>query len=158
MDTVVTVPLTPWLSVTPLAASVRPRPSERAAFVAVGLGYFQRIPEVLRSLPTNRVTHTWGHKDFDSYADKDVVVVGGGSSALETAALLHEHGARVTVLVRKRVYWGGHGAREAQRKLIERIRVPISSKASASRKAVARAVGNDSAWSSGTTPRPCGVV
>ncbi len=95
--------------------------------VAVGLTYFPRIPEVLAGLPAGRVEHTWGRTDFDSYANKDVVVVGGGSSALEHAALLHEHGARVRVLARSRVYWGGHGPREWERKLIDRIRVPISS-------------------------------
>jgi FAD-dependent urate hydroxylase len=95
--------------------------------VAVGLSYFARIPEVLADLPADRLEHTWGYTDFDSYADKDVVVVGGGSSALETAALLHEHGARVQVLVRSQVHWGGRGAREWERSLIDRIRVPISS-------------------------------
>jgi len=94
--------------------------------VAVGLGYFQRIPEVLATLPSDRISHTWGRKDFPSFADKDVVVVGGGSSALETAVLLHEHGARVQVLARSAVRWGGRGVREWERGLIDRIRVPIS--------------------------------
>src|SRR5579864_6643991 len=80
--------------------------------VAVGQTYFPRIPEEFENLPSDRVSHTWGKKDFTSFADKDVVVIGGGSSALETAALLHEYNARVRVLVRNDVYWGGHGARE----------------------------------------------
>lgn len=95
--------------------------------IAVGLGYFQRIPEVLAGLPSERISHTWGRKDFPSFAGKNVVVVGGGSSALETAVLLHEHGARVQVLVRGDVRWGGKGLREWERNLIDRIRVPISS-------------------------------
>jgi cation diffusion facilitator CzcD-associated flavoprotein CzcO len=99
----------------------------RRVVVAVGLSYFPRIPEVLAGLPTDRIKHTWGYMDFDAYAHKDVVVVGGGSSALESAALLHEHGARVRVLVRGEVHWGGRGAREWERSLIDRIRVPISS-------------------------------
>jgi FAD-dependent urate hydroxylase len=57
-----------------------------------------------------------------------VVVVGGGSSALETATLLHEHGARVQVLARgSQLRWGGRGPRESERRLIDRIRVPASS-------------------------------
>jgi cation diffusion facilitator CzcD-associated flavoprotein CzcO len=95
--------------------------------VAVGLTYFPRIPEVLAGLPADRLTHTWGPKDFDSFADREVVVVGGGSSALETAVLLHEHGARVQVLARSDVHWGGHGPREWERSLIDRIKMPISS-------------------------------
>jgi thioredoxin reductase len=95
--------------------------------VAVGLTYFPHIPEVLTGLPTDRITHTWGRKDFPRFANHDVVVVGGGSSALETAVLLHEHGARVRVLARSDVHWGGHGPREWERSLIDRVKMPISS-------------------------------
>ncbi len=95
--------------------------------IAVGLTYFPRVPDVLATLPPSRLAHTWGPKNFDAYADTDVVVVGGGSSALETAALLHEHGARVRVLVRRQVNWGGRGVREWERSLLDRVRVPISS-------------------------------
>jgi hypothetical protein len=102
------------------------RARARRVVVGVGLGYFQRLPAVLAALPSERVSHTWGRKDFPSFADKDVVVVGGGSSALETAVLLHEHGARVQVLARSDVKWGGRGSREWERSLIDRIRVPIS--------------------------------
>src|SRR5262249_1929113 len=35
------------------------------------------------------------------FQNKDVTVIGGGQSALETAALLHEEGASVRLLVRK---------------------------------------------------------
>ena len=99
----------------------------RRVVVAVGLTYFPQIPDVLATLPADRVSHTWGPKNFDAYAEKDVVVVGGGSSALEAAALLHEHGARVRVLVRRQVSWGGRGLREWERSLVDRVRVPISS-------------------------------
>ncbi|MBV9354207.1 MAG: NAD(P)-binding domain-containing protein [Chloroflexi bacterium] len=98
----------------------------RRVVVAVGLGYFQRLPKVLEALPAELRSHTWGPKDFGSYAGQDVVVVGGGSSAMETAVLLHEHGARVEVLARTEVRWGGRGTREWERSLIDRVRMPIS--------------------------------
>jgi hypothetical protein len=95
--------------------------------VATGLSYLAHVPEVFAGLPSDRVKHTWGFGNFDAYAGKDVIVIGGGSSALERAALLHEHGARVRVLVRREVHWGGRGPREWERPLIDRIKMPISS-------------------------------
>jgi cation diffusion facilitator CzcD-associated flavoprotein CzcO/predicted ATP-grasp superfamily ATP-dependent carboligase len=95
--------------------------------VAVGLTYFAYVPDVFANLPPDRITHTWGQKNFAAYRDKDVVVVGGGSSALETATLLHEHGARVQVLARTGAHWGGRVPRDAKRSLIERLKLPVSS-------------------------------
>jgi cation diffusion facilitator CzcD-associated flavoprotein CzcO len=95
--------------------------------VAVGLTYFARVPEVLRELPPDRITHTWGQKDFSRFADLDVVVVGGGSSAIEAATLLHESGARVQVLARGEVYFGTRTPHDRDRTLIERVKLPLSS-------------------------------
>jgi cation diffusion facilitator CzcD-associated flavoprotein CzcO len=95
--------------------------------VATGLTHLAHVPDEFAGLPSERVKHTWGFGKFEAYADKDVIVIGGGSSALERAALLHEHGARVRVLVRREVHWGGRGLREWERPLIDRIKVPISS-------------------------------
>ncbi len=99
----------------------------RRVVMAIGLGYFPRIPLPLSLLPAGRVTHTWGHTDFDSFANKDVIVVGGGSSALESAVMLHEHGARVQVIARSGVHFAMRGLREWERSLVDRIRVPIAS-------------------------------
>jgi hypothetical protein len=99
----------------------------RRVVVAIGLGYFPRIPAPLDSLPSEVITHTWGHKDFDSLVGKDVIVVGGGSSAAETAVLLHEHGARVRVVARSDVPFSQRGPREWERSLVDRVRVPVTS-------------------------------
>jgi cation diffusion facilitator CzcD-associated flavoprotein CzcO len=54
---------------------------------------FQRIPSALAS-------HACDHRDLTAFAGKKVAVIGGGQSALESAALLNEIGAEVEVLVR----------------------------------------------------------
>lgn len=72
----------------------------RKVVLAVGTTYFAHMPAPLANLPRELVTHSRDHSDFADFADRDVVVIGGGQSALETAALLNEQGARVQVLVR----------------------------------------------------------
>ncbi|MDP9345204.1 MAG: NAD(P)-binding domain-containing protein [Actinomycetota bacterium] len=73
--------------------------------VAAGIDRFARRPPGLEHL-SPLVSHTVDHRDLGVFANKRVVVAGGGQSALESAALLRELGADVEVLVRHpRVYW-----------------------------------------------------
>ncbi|GLZ10155.1 hypothetical protein Acsp04_03900 [Actinomadura sp. NBRC 104425] len=72
----------------------------RAVVMAVGVGPFAHVPRRLASLPTALVTHSVVHREFDRFAGKEVVVVGAGQSALETAVLLADCGARPVVLAR----------------------------------------------------------
>jgi len=72
----------------------------RRVILAMGTTYFGRLPGVLAGLPRELVSHSSGHSHLASFAHRDVVVIGGGQSALETAALLTEAGASVRVLVR----------------------------------------------------------
>ncbi|WP_079179126.1 FAD-dependent oxidoreductase [Streptomyces humi] len=81
--------------------------------VATGLNGLAHVPAELRHLapegpgPDAVVSHTSHHTDLSGYAGRRVAVVGGGQSALESAALLHEAGAETQVLVRERtVLWG----------------------------------------------------
>jgi thioredoxin reductase len=55
---------------------------------------------------TGLVSHSSQHSDLSVFAGRDVAVIGAGQSALESAALLHESGAHVQVLVRGAVRWG----------------------------------------------------
>jgi FAD-dependent urate hydroxylase len=74
--------------------------------VAAGIGPFAWLPPALAGLPKTVVSHSSAHRDLGSFAGREVLVVGGGQSALESAALLHEGGASVEVLVRaEQVIW-----------------------------------------------------
>jgi FAD-dependent urate hydroxylase len=78
----------------------------RCVVVAAGIQAFANMPPELASLPRELVSHTSVHRDLTVFANKDVVLIGGGQSALESAALLHEAGARVETLVRQpAVHW-----------------------------------------------------
>jgi cation diffusion facilitator CzcD-associated flavoprotein CzcO len=85
----------------------------RAVVVATGLAYFAHVPAELARLapagpsPGGVLSHSAQHHDLGGFAGRRVAVVGAGQSALETAALLHEGGADVSVLVRgARVIFG----------------------------------------------------
>jgi NADPH-dependent 2,4-dienoyl-CoA reductase/sulfur reductase-like enzyme len=69
--------------------------------VACGIGPFARRPPQLAAVPPEYATHTGDHRALSRFAGKSVLVVGGGQSALESAALLHEARADVEVLVRQ---------------------------------------------------------
>ena len=69
--------------------------------VASGMDGFAHVPEPLAALvPEGLVSHSSHHADLAKFAGRDVVVIGAGQSAQESAALLSEAGARVQLLVR----------------------------------------------------------
>lgn len=72
----------------------------RRVIIACGIQPFAWRPLEFRGLPSSLVTHTSEHHDFGGGAGKTVLVIGGGQSALESAALLHEAGAEVEVIAR----------------------------------------------------------
>jgi cation diffusion facilitator CzcD-associated flavoprotein CzcO len=94
----------------------------RHVVVATGLTYCESMAPQLAHLPEAQVSHTGQHKTFAPFADKDVVVIGAGQSALQAAALLHESGARVRVVARERVSWNTRMPLE--RPLLDRLRNP----------------------------------
>jgi FAD-dependent urate hydroxylase len=73
----------------------------RQVVVASGVLPFATIPGELDGLPSDLVTHTSEHRYLDKLSGRKVAVIGAGQSALETAALLHESGAQVNLVVRR---------------------------------------------------------
>ncbi|MFF4034810.1 FAD-dependent oxidoreductase [Streptomyces sviceus] len=80
----------------------------RAVVVATGLSGLSHLPPELSAAapdgpaPTAPVSHSSQHHDLSRYSGKELVVVGAGQSALETAALAAEAGAQVRVVARGR--------------------------------------------------------
>ena len=80
----------------------------RRVVVAGGIKFFARKPEVFAGLPKTLVSHTSEVADLGQFRGKEILIVGGGQSALETAAICHESGVQVSVAVREpQVRWFG---------------------------------------------------
>jgi hypothetical protein len=78
--------------------------------VSTGIASFARRPRQFDALSPAFASHSSEHDDFARFKGQSVVVVGGGQSALESAALLHEAGAAVEVVVRARgIHWLRYG-------------------------------------------------
>jgi FAD-dependent urate hydroxylase len=73
----------------------------RSVVVATGILPYARMPVELAGLPSDVVSHTADHHDLTRFREQRVVVLGGGQSALETAALLHETGVDTRVVMRR---------------------------------------------------------
>lgn len=73
--------------------------------VAAGIAFFPRVPAGLDTLPSELASHSSAHKDLGVFRGRRVGVVGGGQSALESAALLAETGADVELLIRGDSIW-----------------------------------------------------
>jgi cation diffusion facilitator CzcD-associated flavoprotein CzcO len=97
-----------------------------AVVMAVGVAYYTHRPALYDHLPASLVSHSCDHRDFSRFGGKHVVVVGGGQSAVEYAALLHEAGADVHVVARRAIEWRGPD-RTDQRTATERIMAPRAS-------------------------------
>jgi FAD-dependent urate hydroxylase len=78
----------------------------RRVIVAAGIAPFARRPPEFARLSSDLASHSVDHRDLGRFAGRRIVVIGGGQSALESAALLHERKADVEVLVpRPVVHW-----------------------------------------------------
>jgi FAD-dependent urate hydroxylase len=78
----------------------------RRVVIAGGIGPFAVRPPEFAGMPLDLASHSSEQRDLSRFRGKKVVVIGGGQSALESAALLHERQADVELIVRNSdVYW-----------------------------------------------------
>ncbi len=73
----------------------------RQVIVATGVLPYTYIPSELSGLPADLMTHSSAHDRLDKFRGRRVAVIGAGQSALQAAALLHEAGTDVQVIVRR---------------------------------------------------------
>jgi FAD-dependent urate hydroxylase len=98
----------------------------RRVVLAVGVGHFAHVPAILERLGPELASHSSAHADLGAFKGRQVTVIGAGQSALETAALLHEHDVDVRVLVRgSSVAWNAYPDPKP-RSLPQRLRRPMS--------------------------------
>ena len=91
--------------------------------IGIGISDFPYLPPALADLPAEFLSHSSRHADMAAFRDREVAVIGSGSSAIDVAALLHEAGASVQ-LVSRREELPFHSPPEAHRTLADRLRAP----------------------------------
>jgi FAD-dependent urate hydroxylase len=94
--------------------------------VATGLTHAEYIPPELAKLPKGLLSHSSDHYDLGKFKGREVVVIGGGQSAVETAALLNERQATVSLLMRRSSIDWTVGPVPGPRSLWQRVRRPVS--------------------------------
>jgi len=97
----------------------------RRVVVASGISHFRYVPLCLAGLPRGLVSHSADHRDLERFKGQDVIVIGGGSSALDLAAGLLDCGAKVR-LVARRSSIAFNPQAEAERPLWKRLRYPVT--------------------------------
>jgi thioredoxin reductase len=75
--------------------------SAHRVVLAVGITHFEHLPSDLANLPPEFLSHSFRHHDLEPFRGRDVVVIGGGSSATDLAGLLHEAGSDVQLISRR---------------------------------------------------------
>src|SRR3984957_3527758 len=96
----------------------------RRVVVAVGIRHFRHVPDILAALPEELVSHSSDHGKLDRFKGKRVIVVGAGASALDDAALLHQAGASVELVARRKTIRFHDPPNTRPNTLRQRIRAP----------------------------------
>ena len=98
----------------------------RRVVVAVGVGHFRHIPTALGGLGAQYLSHSFDQHDLGSFAGRRVAVIGGGSSAVDLAALLNERGCDVQLICRGDALKFSGPPDAGRRSLWQRVRHPRS--------------------------------
>ncbi|MBW4022469.1 MAG: NAD(P)-binding domain-containing protein [Proteobacteria bacterium] len=80
----------------------------RRVIVAVGIAHYAFVPHELQALPPQFVSHTSQQRSMTDFSGKKVLVLGAGSSAVDTAGLLHQAGADTEIATRRPKIWFNH--------------------------------------------------
>lgn len=95
--------------------------------LAIGITHFQYMPPSLTHLPGEVASHSFAHHDLERFRGRKVAVVGGGSSAIDLAALLRDNGCDVHLVARAlELRFHEKQQMDKPRSLWERIRHPQS--------------------------------
>ena len=73
----------------------------RRVVIAIGVADFVYLPEFLRGLPGEFVSHASRFGAFDALDGKNVTVMGAGASAIDIAGLLRDRGTDVSLMTRR---------------------------------------------------------
>jgi hypothetical protein len=74
--------------------------SAKRVVIAAGISPFANRPPEFNDLPPRLASHSSEHNDLGRFRGQRVMVIGGGQSAFESAALLKENGAEVELVMR----------------------------------------------------------
>ena len=80
----------------------------RKVVVAVGIAHYAFIPPELRHLPSRFFSHTSQQRPMTEFSGRKVLVLGAGSSAVDTAGLMYQAGADVEIITRRPKIWFNH--------------------------------------------------
>jgi hypothetical protein len=96
----------------------------RRVVIATGIRAYEYMPHQLAHLPVELASHSASHVKVDGFAGREIAVVGGGASAVNLAALMHQRGAKVTLIARRPAI--AYCGPPSQRTLLGKIREPES--------------------------------
>lgn len=95
-----------------------------AVVMAVGVYHYAYRPAEYDAFPAEFISHAFEHKNFDRFKGKNLLIIGGGQSATENAALAHEAGATVHLVSRSPINWLSADTLEDDRPLLKKIQAP----------------------------------